>query len=369
MTTPLSRLVGSLAPEGLQLYCPVPLQEHPAGGAFLDRAGAAWAVGQGLCAPGSRITRVNIGTFVARGMPYVTEQAAIAMTCYTYWAFLWDDHLDHLAEDPARAMALTGEANRVLYEPSDIPLPSDPFLTSLRDLRRLLEACLDPDAMAMLRSENDLWLGGQLWKLALQSRTTPPTVGEYLRMRRYKAGSGPLAVYTGPGAGYAMTTADLYDPLVCAFTQSVFYPCTIINDLGSLAKETQNGQDGISLFTALATEHSLDTTTALLKAAELYERTLCLMLRLQQQLLEDPRPAVARYAAELPQWIPATVVFTATSARYLTTSLAGQADAPATQPLISPSTNPLLWDPDDLTPPPYPDIAWIWQHLAPPKPR
>jgi hypothetical protein len=37
----------------------------------------------------------------------------------------------------------------------------------------------------------------------------------------------------------------------------------------------------------------------------LYERTLCLMPHLQQRQLADPRPEVARYATELPQWIPA----------------------------------------------------------------
>lgn len=32
-------------------------------------------------------------------------------------------------------------------------------------------------------------------------------------------------------------------------------------------------------------------------------------------------------------------------------------------PSITLTDQPVLWDPDDLTPPPYPDIAWWWhQH-------
>ncbi|MDO0930769.1 hypothetical protein QQY66_03395 [Streptomyces sp. DG2A-72] len=363
MATAFGRLLDTLPPEGLQLYCPVPLQQHPSGGQCLDRAGAAWAIEQGLCAPDSRMTRMNFGTFIAHGMPFVTEEAAIAMTYYTHWACKWDDHLDTLTGNPARAAALSAEANRVLYEPSDVPLPADPFLTSLRDLRRVLQACLPPDGLAAVRSENAQWLGGQLWKLALQSSTAAPAVGEYLRMRWPKCGAGVLAAYTAPGAGYAMTPDEFYDPLVRAFTLSVFYPCTIVNDLGSLAKEAQAGQRDINLFSALAAEHGLDTTTALLKAAELYERMLCLMLRLQERLLKDPRPAVVRYAAELPQWIPATVEFTAISARYFTSDAAGT--GPATPLTVSPSPTPMLWDPDDLTPPPYPDIAWMWHQLKP----
>ncbi|MGK5640359.1 terpene synthase family protein [Streptomyces sp. URMC 126] len=364
MTTTLGELVSNLPPEGLRLYCPVPLREHPAGGRVLDEAGAAWAVEQGLCSPGSRLTRMNIGALIAHGMPFVTEAAGIAMTCYSYWAFKWDDHLDTLTGDLARAVALTGEANRVLYEPPDAPLPADPFLSSLRDLRKRMEECLGTDGMEAVRSENAHWLGGQLWKVALQSAgTAVPTVGEYLRMRWPKAGAGALAAYTAPGAGYAMTPAELYDPLVRAFTLATFYPCLIVNDLGSLAKEAQDGD--VNLFSALAAEQSLDTATALFKAAELYERVLCLMLRLQQRLLRDPRPAVARYAAELPQWVPASLDFTAASARYLTAETTGDGDGPPALPTLTPSPTPLLWDPDDLTPPPYPDIAWMWRHLSP----
>ncbi|MGV9884460.1 terpene synthase family protein [Streptomyces sp. NPDC003006] len=365
MTTTLSSLMSSLPPEGLHLYCPVPLREHPAGSQMLDGTGAAWAVEQGLCSPGSRLTHMNLGGLIAHGMPFVTEAAGTAMTCYSYWAFKWDDHLDTLTSDLSRAVALTGEANRVLYEPPDAPLPADPFLSSLRDLRKQMEECLGTDGMAALRAENTHWLGGQLWKAALQSAATAaPTVGEYLRMRWSKAGASALASYTAPGAGYVMTPAELYDPLVRAFTQAAFYPCIIINDLGSLAKEAQ--EDGeVNIFSALAADQALDTAAALLKAAELYEHILCLMLRLQQRLLQDPRPAVARYAAELPQWIPATVNFTATSARYLTAETTSDNDGPPALPTLTPSPTPLLWDPDDLTPPPYPDIAWMWRHLNP----
>jgi hypothetical protein len=34
-------------------------------------------------------------------------------------------------------------------------------------------------------------------------------------------------------------------------------------------------------------------------------------------------------------------------------------------PALTLTPAPTLWDPDDLTPPPYPDIAWWWQQLRP----
>lgn len=92
---------------------------------------------------------------------------------------------------------------------------------------------------------------------------------------------------------------------------------------------------------------------------------LCLMLHLQARLLDDHRPAVRRYASELPQWIPATASFTYSSARYLDISTPEdysiETNAPSTA--IQINTTPTLWDPNDLTPPPYPDIAWWWDHV------
>ena len=359
-TAPRQRAPGAVPVDDLALFCPVPLLWHEAGAEVIDRAGSEWAVGHGLCAGGSLPTRSNIGLFIAAAMPFVTADAAATMSRYSYWAFLLDDHLDGLAGDPATAITLVGEANRIMYEPPAAPIPGgSPWLTSLRDLRAMMEDCLGSEGMDAVRSANTYWLSGQLWKLAALSRTAPTTVAEYLRMRWSKCGGSVLAAYTAPGAGYAMPAADLYEPRVRAFTSAVFQACTIVNDLVGFAREAATGQRDINIFSTLAAEHRLDPTSALLKAGELYERSLLLMTRLQQRLVADPRPAVARYAAELPQWVPATIHFTATSARYLTEH---KPDTVAV-PNVTTSETPLLVDPEDTTPPPYGDIAWWWQYL------
>ncbi|QHC27531.1 terpene synthase family protein [Streptomyces sp. HF10] len=356
--SPLQDLDG-LFPDHLAIFCPIPLTFHPSGPSAYEEPAARWAVGHQLCTPGSRMTRAGFGRFIAAGMPHITGEAGLAMTYYTYWALLWDDHLDSFAGNLAPVIELTAEANRVMYEPAAAPLSDDKWLTSLRDLRGVMERCLSPDGMEMVRSENTQWMGAQLWKLAMQQRTAPPSVGEYLRMRWPKCGAGPLAAYTAPGAGYLLSPAELYDPAVRAFTLSVFHPCTIINDLMSLFKEESPGQRQVNILTAVATEGGLGLPDALFRVWELYERMVGVMLRLQQRLLVDPRPAVARYAAELPQWIPSTIDFSANSARYLETRKVS-----FTPPAITMSDTPFLWDQSDLTPPPYPDIAWWWQQCT-----
>lgn len=199
-------------------------------------AGLEWAIAQGLTAGGTRAAQMKFGQFVAEGMPFITDEAAIAMTCYTWWACVWDDHLDTLVDKPGEAVLLSAEANRAFYELFAAPVPDDPLLTSLREVAVLMQSCIGPEALATVRGENANWLWGALWKLGLRSRSTSPTISEYLRMRWPKCGGGALAVYTAPGAGYSMAPSEHYDPLVRAFTQSVFLPCTIINDLGSLGK-------------------------------------------------------------------------------------------------------------------------------------
>jgi hypothetical protein len=220
--------------------------------------------------------------------------------------------------------------------------------------------------MVMPQFEHLAWSSGQLWLAALRHRTAPPSVGEYLRMRWVKSGAPLLGAFGAPGAGYALAHEDFREPLVRAFTMAVMYPCIVFNEVVSLFKEDAAGHGRTNLVTVLAREHRLSLPEALLAAWELYERITCLMLRLQQRLRADPRPAVARYAAQLPQWLPATAHFTATSARYLQppTAPAGPTrTAPA--PVLTVTDTPTVWDPDDLAPPPYPDIAWWWNHLQP----
>ncbi|CAL9280114.1 terpene synthase family protein [Streptomyces sp. SudanB52_2052] len=146
-------------------------------------------------------------------MPFVTTDAACVMSRYSYWSLLLDDHLDALTADPAAAIALVGEINRVMYEPLAVPVPTEHlWLTSLRDLRVMMEDRLGPEAMNTVRSENAHWLGGQLWKLAAWHRAEPPGVGEYLRLRWPKCGGAVLAAYTAPGAGYSLPAAHHLDP-------------------------------------------------------------------------------------------------------------------------------------------------------------
>ncbi|MBT2442715.1 hypothetical protein J7E93_21910 [Streptomyces sp. ISL-36] len=363
----LAQTLESLSLKEVKLFCPITPAPPNADGKELDRHAAQWAVQQGLCAPDSLITRARLGELIATGMPFFTPEAAVSLSCYTYWAFVWDDHLDSLVDDPAAAIALTAEANRVMTEPAAAPLLDNTFVTSLREVRTMMDGCLDPDAMHTVRAEHMQWLGGQLWKLALHRRPTPPTVGEWLRMRWQKAGTGALAALVPPGGGYALPPRDVDDPLVRAFTQAVFYPCTMVNELGSLMKEQADGQGHVNLLSAMAVEHGIGLAEALIKVWELYERTVAVMLRLQERLLRDARSSVVRYATELPQWLPATVTWMSGNIRYLTAPDRNSRQEPALAlcppPELSLTGSPQLWDPDDLTPPPYPDIAWLWNQL------
>ncbi|ARF53164.1 terpene synthase family protein [Streptomyces gilvosporeus] len=345
------------------IWCPVPLRFHPAGGPALDEQGRSWAIRHRLCEPDSVLAQANIGEVIAAGIPFATTDAAIAMTCYAYWTFAWDDTQDILSDNLGEAVALASEANWVMYEPATAPVPDNRFLSSLRDVRRLLETSLPPEGQDAVRSEHTCWIGGQLWKASLQQRDTAPSLGEYLRMRWQKAGTGVLAAYAAPAAGYTLSSVELYDPVVRAFSQAAFLPCLIINDLVSFFKEQAAGQAHINIVTVLAARHQLSTFDALIKAGELYERLVALMLRLQRQLLSDPRPAVARYASELPYWLSAALHWTSSSLRYLALQRASTTTA-VNVPVIAKADQPLLTDASDPAPPSYPELAWLWQYAA-----
>ncbi|WP_020636132.1 terpene synthase family protein [Amycolatopsis alba] len=235
-----------------------------------------------------------------------------------------------------------------------VALSGNKWLSGLREALLALERAVPPDSLQIFRAENLAWLSGEAWKLALHRSNDTPTIGQYLRLRWQKGGAGHAAAFAAPGADYAMSTAELYDPVVRAFTQATLYPCLFLDDLLSSAREQQFGQVSLNINSVPAHEHDLDPTSAQAKAWELYERLICLMLRLQRQLLADPRPAVARYATELPHWLPATIDFSINSAHYhdLTDIRATEQIAP---PTVIMTDKPTVWSPNNLTPPPYKD--------------
>ncbi|MFC9897696.1 hypothetical protein ACFVMC_28745 [Nocardia sp. NPDC127579] len=335
----------------LTVYCPIPLREHVFDVAEIDARAVDWCLAHGLTEPGSVSTRMSCAVGVAPGLSFASEATVEAFTKYFYWGSLLDDVWDSGSHDLPRITAHVGELQRVMFAAAEAPLPRDRWVESLRDLRAEIEQVLTAEGFAAFQHENAVWLNGQLWYSAVRQRSAPLEVGEYLRMRWVKSGVGTMVPFTAYSA-YPLEARPSNEPLLQAFTEAVMVACMFINDLFSVAKEIITGTAGTNLFTVLGQAESLDTTAALAKGWQLFERTVMLVLRLQEQLLLDPRPTVARFAADLPGWIPAGIQFATNTARYFTEA-----------PHVSFTDTPLLWDPDDFTPPPYPEIAWWWQQL------
>ncbi|MER6913539.1 hypothetical protein ABT354_17875 [Streptomyces sp. NPDC000594] len=371
-TTAVADLWSKLRLTDMKIFCPVPLRIHPYGAAELDAHGTRWLRSQGVPLPeasGQGDTR--LGHLFSAGMPYTTEDFLTRFICFNYWGILWDDHLDALAPDLAAVTAHVGEASRIQYEPGGVPVPDDLRLRVLRAALEVLRPGLSPEAWQMFCAAALSWYQGQVWKYALQHRSTPPGLGEWLRMRWAKLGTSILAAMTCPGAGQPASSAMLAEPAVRAFTHATFLAPAMLNELGSLTKESPTGQS-TNLVLLLARTHRVGVTEAALQVWELYERLVGLMLRLRTRLLADPRPAVAHYAKALPHWLPATLEWHLTSSRYRAAAPAAEpAPAPAAEPGPAPAPRlvltdtPTLWDPDDHTPPPVPELAWMWRQTQP----
>ncbi|WP_331737264.1 hypothetical protein [Streptomyces sp. NBC_00019] len=342
--------------DNVSLWCPVPLRLHPLGAEELDRHILTWAHEHGVL-DGPRPPRWNFGFAQAAAGPFFQDEAAIATGILTLWACLFDDHLDELGACPEEVAVLSSEVLRAFVEPDPAPVPEDRWVSAARDVRRRIDRAVAPLDTLELGHAMGLSHAGWLWKYAMSRPGRKVGVGEYLRMRYLKGGLDVLASLIGPGAGYRVDPGAFHSPLVRAFTQAALWPAVLVNDVGSLAKEASFDQPNI--VTVLAAEHGIGIPEALLKTMELYERLLGVMLALQKVLQAHEDPAVVRYATELPQCVPATVHFTITSARYLPTGDA-DADTPLTAPSVTITETPLLWDVENLTPPPYRELAWIW---------
>ncbi|MFB4319185.1 terpene synthase family protein [Actinomadura sp. 21ATH] len=343
----------------LKVFCPVPLKTHPVTDDLDDHAGR-WALEQGLYREGDPRLRMRIGYFIGAGTPYVTEEFVRAFACYNIWGIPWDDHLDRLSADPAALMAHVAEASRVFSEPGCVPSPEDPWLNAMRASLQRLERILTPAGYESFCSTNLAWFHGQLWKYALQLRAEPPSMGEWLRMRWAKLGTGILAATTCPPAGHPMAADVMAEPAIRAFTHATLLAPGFLNDLASLAKETPTAQAPLNLVSVLCRMYGIGVPDAALKVMDLYERMTGLALRLRERLLADPRPAVAHYALALPQWLPAALHWSLISPRYLERDGGGDGRPDLESPPLVVSDTPTVWDPQDLAPPPYPELAWMW---------
>ncbi|MFB8275959.1 terpene synthase family protein [Nocardia colli] len=348
----------------LPVYSPVPMRVHPVGIEAADAFSVEWILRHGMAEPNSRDTRANMGLFVAPGYPPAASAESVkAITCYFQWGLLWDDYLETLMPDLSKVVLAASEANRVFLCPSEDPIPADDvWLNSLRDLRNMLDDCLTQAGTQLVLPEHLVWVGGEVWKCALQLRPELPDVDEFLRMRWFKSGPGILAAMTGPACGYTLTAEEYHMPLMRAFTRAVYAPLYLYNDVLSMAKELPKGQSDMNIVSALARTHDLSPAEAFTETFKLIERMMMVIEPLQRKLLRHPSPAVVQYAKDLPLWMPATLAFTSTSARYLET-VGSDGVEPLRLPKITFVDTPIYWDPTDHTPPPYPEISWWWSLL------
>lgn len=352
-------------PSVMTIYCPFPLKSSACDVQGIDEQAVAWCLDYGLCEPDSVATRMGCAAGIAAALPYAPDSTIVVATMHFLWGSLIDDHWDRHPE-LGRLARHVGELHRVMYAAPAAPCPPDDrWVASLHDLRRRLETVLSDAEFASFRYEHTIWLSGQQWSTALQQRPTPPTIGEYLRMRWAKAGVGTLVPFTAASSGaHPLRSTHSGDPMVRAFTQAVMTACALLNDLASAAKELLASTATTNLLSVLA---RTDTGGAAAldpgAARQLYERVVVCAARLQQQLLSDPRSDVARYAAELPNWLSAGIEWAADTPRYRLPA-DGTERVGFAPPRLTVSATPTVWDPDDLTPPPYPDIAWMWEQLA-----
>ncbi len=347
-------------PREIGLYCPFPDSTYPGDVAALDEDAVDWCLRHRLFEPNDVSVRMGCGYGIARALPYAPESTIAAATRHFYWGAAFDDYCD-THPDPVMLAAEVGELHRVMdAAPAAAGPGGNRWVASLRALRHELEAVLTDDEFAVFTHAHAVWLTGQLWFTALQQRPAAPRVEEWLRMRWAKSGVATLVPFTGSTCGIgALTARHRKDPAVRAFTESVMMSCALLNDLASAAKEIAAGTAVTNLLTVLAGPGG--TTVDPVAAVELYERIVVLAYRLQQQLLTNHRPEVARYALELPRWIPAGIAWAATTARYHDLPTADTVESVA--PQVSVTAIPTVWDPDDPTPPPYPEIAWWWEQV------
>ncbi len=338
-------------------YCPVPPALHPRA-AEIDARSVQWMTDMGLREPGSWLTKVDAGRFIALCMPYCCDSTIDVMVDLNYWGFAWDDELD---ENPRlqRSSELAqhiARLSRIVEAPEPKAPPTDLYGRALRDICLRLADFPDQAQVARVTDGLRRFFLGVLWRVSNQERGEIPGLNDYLVMRMNDDGGPWLMPYTVLGGGYRLTAAEANSPVARALSEMIALIAGLDNDLLSYHRDGQFHQN---ILDVLRNERGLSLQDAVTEAVALRDRIMSLYLRTCDRTTKGGSPQLRRFAEDLGSWVRGNIEWSARTYRYVNLhDPATGTDTPAAPLDLTWSTHPA--DPT-TAPPPLPGIAWWWE--------
>ncbi|MFJ1757128.1 hypothetical protein [Kitasatospora sp. NPDC088134] len=266
-----------------------------------------------------------------------------------------DDEWDtgRLSRNPSRVLTIAATLLAVINSANSHPHESDLYVASVRDVfHRAREWA---PALAVKRwadSQLESFMGAAT-VVAYRTEGRTMTLAEYLTIGPLDRGSRSCIDVIEVCERTAIPQSQLDSPRVHALTQAAKFLVLVSADLYSYRREDSHGALESNIVDALQRHLGCGREQALLEAAALHDRTMCLFLRLSDRTARRGGAELRRYIQQLSNLVSGNLEWGFTSARY------GER-VPGSRPAAPRAERPAD---GRLTPPPYPEIAWWWDQL------
>lgn len=292
--------------------------------AEVGRESAGWAARMGLVdtAQGRhRLARADAATLAGRACPDAPVDRLRLLTDLITWLFAVDDACDEdgLGETPTRLAPTVARLLDVLDlrggpAPSALLTATGPRGVALHDLCRRVRAHERPTVLLCFTGQLREYLLALLWEAANREHRRVPGVAEYVQMRRHTGGVHPS--FTLTDLAYDGPAAVRSDPALAVLELLAADLVCWCNDVFSYRKERRLTGDGHNLVAAIAGEDGQDEESALLAAAERFNRTLTAYTVRESALLRRADLTTQRFTAARRGWIRAAYDWSLNAERY-----------------------------------------------------
>ncbi len=294
--------------------------------AEMELRSAQWAVDFGLVSTSDgawRLNRANAADLAGRACPDAKPEQLSLLTDLITWLFAFDDSCDDdgLGADPGQLSPVVTRLLDVLDRlgtqvPAALLTEAGPTGVALHDLCRRTRDQGRPDLLLRFASQLRSYLLALLWEAANRERRRVPAVAEYVQMRRHTGAVHPSFTVTDIAHGGLRDLNHHADPMLSRLEELAADLVCWCNDVFSWNKERQLDQDGHNLTAVIAEETGQDERSALVDAAERFNTGLAAYLRLEEQVLTNPDPDIARFATARRCWIRGTYDWSLGASRY-----------------------------------------------------
>lgn len=300
------------------LFCPF----EPAINPLYERTredSTQWALEYGLLRPGpaeQSFRALKIPEFVARAYPDAQYEDLRVVMDWTLWGFLADDQHDLLVDRPELARARYLEHVEVLENGIVDHLTG--MHHALADLRERIVQRSTPSCLRRFTEAAAQWFDSMYTEVVNRSRTTPPSVLDYLRLREVTVGM--YTEYTLFDVTHQVRTTDDFwiDPDIRRLEAMAANIIGWANDIFSFRKERNVG-DPHNMVLLLGAERGLEPERAIDRTVAMHDREMTRFLELMDATRRSkcvPGELLEPFLGLLVGWVRGNLDWAYSSDRY-----------------------------------------------------